>query len=543
MQGDSAAAAALARIVPANGRARSAWILGIVAIISSAASVATLLVVQRRARSRRRRALKAQAQADAGNATQLLGGVPSEAAMMRNMHNLHDPATPKPYAEELIREQLSRNYAFLGEDGMRRIRDSFVIVVGAGGVGSWAALMLLRAGASHLRLIDFDQVSLSSLNRHACATLADVGRPKVTCCAQFFARIAPWARVEAYVDLFREQDADRLLSGRPSYIIDAIDNLDTKIDLLKYCAKNELRVFSSMGAGAKADPSRIQISDISTTAEDPLARVVRRELRAAGVPPIPPAGLPRDEQGRPRDEPFTDADFEQQWMIPCVYSTEKSDTHLLPLADEEFSKGDVNELAAFEDFRVRILPVLGPLPAMFGLAAATYVLCDLAQYKLEPLAVKGRRKLYEKLFSDLNVTEARYPSPPTDPNDPMQHPRTPTGEGDVPPTYAPLPGKGPPPRVRIPFSVNDIAYLFEEVFRGRSVVPPFDTLGTGQLERWDPSRPLGYNNIALFTRPQAREHEKNVLKTGADPASVWGPHVAEMVRRRLADEARMAHWR
>ena len=125
----------------------------------------------------------------------------------------------------------------------------------------------------------------------------------------------------------------------------------------------------------------------------------------------------------------------------------------------------------------------------------------------------------------------------------MQHPRTPTGEGDVPPTYAPLPGKGPPPRVRIPFSVNDIAYLFEEVFRGRSVVPPFDTLGTGQLERWDPSRPLGYNNIALFTRPQAREHEKNVLKTGADPASVWGPHVAEMVRRRLADEARMAHWR
>ncbi|WFD20547.1 hypothetical protein MCAP1_002794 [Malassezia caprae] len=500
--------------------ARSATVLGAVALASSAVSIAALLGWQTRTRRRRRRRLAREANAAAHDApTHALPGVPQ-------------PHAPPTYDESLVREQLSRNYAFFGEEGMQHVRESFVIVVGAGGVGSWAALMLLRAGVGRLRLIDFDQVSLSSLNRHACATLADVGRPKVVCCQQFFAKIAPWAHVEACVRLFRAEDADELLHGHPTYIVDAIDNLDTKVELLKYCAEHNLRVFASMGAGAKADPSRIQISDISTTAEDPLARVVRRELRAAGLPPIPPPGSEDPKEKKQAIE----AHCATAWTLPCVYSTEKSDTHLLPLPDEEFEKGAVKELAAFDDFRVRILPVLGPLPAMFGLAAATYILCDIAQYKLEPLAIKGRRKLYEKLFADLNVSESRFPSPPID----IRAPRDPS---DVPPTYMPTPGAPPPPRVRIPFSVNDIGYIFEEIFRGRSVVPPHDTLAVGQLERWDPARPLDYDNVVLFTRPQAREHEKEVLATKRDPAEYWGPNVAAKVEQRRAEERRMAHWR
>ncbi|EST08144.2 UBA/THIF-type NAD/FAD binding fold [Kalmanozyma brasiliensis GHG001] len=676
--------------------------------------------------------------------------------------------------ESLIREQLSRNYSFLGEEGMTAIRNSFVIVVGAGGVGSWAALMLLRSGISKLRLIDFDQVSLSSLNRHACATLEDVGRPKVVCCAEKFAQIAPWAKLEAWVELFKGDEAERLLGGNPTYVVDAIDNIDTKVDLLRFCAERKIKVISSMGAGAKSDPSRIQISDISVTSEDPLARSVRRRLRALGLPPIPPKEVEEkakreaeqlekaQTKGKPQrpnnlgkgkkggdkqklDVPAAEADLdrtpmkaspsdglsskaaggdssgassptlatsasrnlrtkissspsplasrsgsssdltslntsstdsayapasglssravsssmpqpprhsrrassvssfgsgayatpmttpsdemaallpdgdtsfqaldgdesaiaepdtstlapvldrrtsqssaaasdatavdlaahtaprtaitntmrrrvsdmeelspspspsspalsrstsfkptlpttpaeettEPTFFIPCVYSTEKSDTRLLPLDDAEFARGNVDELAALEDFRVRILPVLGPLPAMFGLAVATFILCEIGGQKMEPLAFKGRRKLYEKLFHDLSVSESRHPLPGTQPRKDAQ-------EG---------------PRHYIPFSVNDIAYLFEEVFRGRSVVPPFDSLSGAQLERWDSTLPLSFQNVALFSRAQAKVHEREVLGKGRSPVEVWGGDAANMVRRRMASERRSGFFR
>jgi hypothetical protein len=118
-----------------------------------------------------------------------------------------------------------------------------------------------------------------------------------------------------------------------------------------------------MGAGAKCDPTRVQIADLSTTQEDPLARSVRRLCRMEGV-----------VSG-----------------IPVVYSTEvPTDVRLLPLDEEEFKKGNVKELGAFDDFRVRILPVLGPLPAIFGLNIATYILQDLAGKPiLQPMEVRS----------------------------------------------------------------------------------------------------------------------------------------------------------
>lgn len=90
--------------------------------------------------------------------------------------------------------QLSRNYSFLGEESMAAIRGSYVVVVGCGGVGSWAATMLLRSGVGRLLLIDYDLATLSSLNRHACATLEDVGTPKVVAMQKYFKKIAPWAK-------------------------------------------------------------------------------------------------------------------------------------------------------------------------------------------------------------------------------------------------------------------------------------------------------------------------------------------------------------
>lgn len=158
-----------------------------------------------------------------------------------------------------------------------------------------------------------------------------------------------------------------------------------------------------MGAGAKCDPTRIQISDISYTIYDPLARSVRRRLRLQGV-----------SSG-----------------IPVVYSTEvPGDVKLLPLPEEQFQKGDVKELGVFDDFRVRILPVLGacllykffsppdrlslttlvgPLPSLFGLYIATYVICEMAKKPiLNPLPIKNRRKLYERLLRDLLHRESKF---------------------------------------------------------------------------------------------------------------------------------------
>ena len=136
-----------------------------------------------------------------------------------------------------------------------------------------------------------------------------------------------------------------------------------------------------MGAGTKCDPTRIQISDISNTIYDPLARSIRRRLRLLGV-----------NSG-----------------IPVVYSTEvPGEVKLLPLPEDEFQKGSVKELSAFDDFRVRILPVLGPLPAIFGLNIATYILCELAEKPiLNPLPVKNRKKVYRHLYQDLLHRESK----------------------------------------------------------------------------------------------------------------------------------------
>lgn len=178
-------------------------------------------------------------------------------------HSILPP--PTIFDDKLIQEQLSKNTEFLGEKGTGKVRESFVVIVGAGGVGSWAALMLMRSGVQRIRIIDFDQVTLSSLNRHAVATLEDVGTPKVRCIKRHFKEIAPFVEVDDCVDLLNADNVDELLGGNPDYVVDAIDNINTKIDLIKYCYDKKLQVISSMGAGAKADPSRIQIADISET--------------------------------------------------------------------------------------------------------------------------------------------------------------------------------------------------------------------------------------------------------------------------------------
>jgi tRNA A37 threonylcarbamoyladenosine dehydratase len=211
--------------------------------------------------------------------------------------------------------------------GVDRIRKSFVVVVGLGGVGSHAAHMLVRSGVQRLRLIDFDQVTLSSLNRHAVATHSDVGTAKAVCLAEHFENICPHATIEPIVDLFTLERAEQLLDGHADYVLDCIDNIDTKIELIKYCVDRNIKIISSMGSGAKADPSRICIADISYTQEDALARSVRKRLRKLGI----------------------------EYGVPVVYSLEKpGEIGLLPLEDEKVNQAE--DFALLPNFRSRILP-------------------------------------------------------------------------------------------------------------------------------------------------------------------------------------------
>ncbi|KAG5351653.1 hypothetical protein C0989_005392 [Termitomyces sp. Mn162] len=407
------------------------------------------------------------------------------------------------YDEELIREQLARNYAFFGDDGMDKVRRGKVVVVGCGGVGSWAAVMLVRSGISRIRLVDFDYVTLSSLNRHATATLTDVGTPKVRCIERILKKISRWVEVDARVDIWRKEEGGDLLEGA-DWVIDAIDNITTKVDLLKYCHDHKIKVFSSMGAGAKCDPTRIQISDISSTIYDPLARSVRRRLRSQGV-----------SSG-----------------IPVVYSTEvPGDVKLLPLPEEEFQKGAVKELGVFDDFRVRILPVLGPLPSIFGLYVATYILCELAGKPiLNPLPIKNRKKLYERLLRDLLHREMKL-----------------TGE-----TIKSVVQTSPALLIltacntsKLPIDEDDVSLIFEDVHRGRSVIPPHNVPSRPVLVRWDIVKPLTVDNCVVMEFGEAEKHYKesgsreDPLKR---PEDIWSCEVKHVVNRRAEELRREREW-
>jgi len=232
--------------------------------------------------------------------------------------------------------------------------------------------MLLRAGVGRLRLVDFDQVTLSSLNRHATATRADVGTPKAAALAAAFRGIMPEAAVEPRVAMFTAESAADLLAGPVAYVIDAIDNIGTKVDLLRACAARGLPVVCAAGAGAKADPTRVRLADLASTARDPLARAVRYRLRAAGGEPGGVVAVVSDEAPR----------------CGLVWAGGEAGGAAGDGAAEASAAtaaaADPEAFRPAPGFRVRTVPVLGPTPAAFGLAAAALVLCDLAGAPFTP---------------------------------------------------------------------------------------------------------------------------------------------------------------
>ena len=192
---------------------------------------------------------------------------------------------------------LERTEMLVGEDGIARLSSARVAVIGVGGVGGYAAEMIVRAGVGHILILDSDEVSVSNRNRQLLALNSTVGRPKCQVLKERLLDINPdldivtvekFIIAEGAVPDSGFEDA----SGTPSqllgayefdYVVDAIDTLSPKLELIKYCLDRKIPLVSSMGAGAKFDVTKTSITDISKSFQCPLAHMVRKRLGKMGI--------------------------------------------------------------------------------------------------------------------------------------------------------------------------------------------------------------------------------------------------------------------
>jgi len=247
-------------------------------------------------------------------------------------------------------ERFSRIQSFLGEEGFKQLQQSFITIVGIGAVGGHATEGLARAGIGRLRLVDFDTIHPSNINRQIMALDTTLGRPKVEVAKERIAAINPACRVEALQLFAGDESLEQILSPVPDILIDAIDSMNPKVQLLTAAHTRHIPIISSMGAALRSDPTQIRIADIMDTKNCPLARRLRQRLRRAGI-----------ERG-----------------ISCVFSTEAVSYHY----DEPEETPDSDEPMANRGHQRRSLGSLPTLTGIFGLVIANEVIMRLSSKQL-----------------------------------------------------------------------------------------------------------------------------------------------------------------
>eukprot|EP00445_Apocalathium_hangoei_P027344 CAMPEP_0203922284 /NCGR_PEP_ID=MMETSP0359-20131031/62324_1 /ASSEMBLY_ACC=CAM_ASM_000338 /TAXON_ID=268821 /ORGANISM="Scrippsiella Hangoei, Strain SHTV-5" /LENGTH=1343 /DNA_ID=CAMNT_0050850125 /DNA_START=1 /DNA_END=4032 /DNA_ORIENTATION=+ len=346
-----------------------------------------------------------------------------------------------------------------------------VAVIGLGGVGSHCAHALVRAGVRQLRLVDFDRVSLSSLNRHAVATRRDVGIPKVLACAQHFCEIAPGCEVDARDEMFTAAAAASLLGDhprRPTLVVDCIDDVPTKADLLAFCVSAGLPVISALGSGCKSDPTQLCVSKgLRDIENDALATKLRKVFAS-------------------RDTDLSGVSF--------VYSSQRAQKSLLPLTEEQRQKPE--EFGNVANFRLRVLPVLGTQPAIAGVALATQTLLELGigRHFCPRPAPAPRRALVDKLLEQLRKKEGGSRSGSS--------------------------SRG------VDVTLSEATYLVHEVWRCRSALNTDQAIAGASglkftMAPWDALQPVTAGNLILATEDEAEHH----LSAGCEA------HALELRRR------------
>lgn len=179
--------------------------------------------------------------------------------------------------------QFSRTQLLLGEDAMKKLADMRVAVFGIGGVGGYVCEALVRSGVGHFDLIDDDKVCLTNINRQIIATRKTIGKYKVDVMKERMLDINPEVEVTVHKCFFLPENADEFPFAEYDYVVDAVDTVTAKIELVMKCQKEGVLIMSSMGAGNKLDASAFRVADIYKTQMCPLAKVMRRELKKRGV--------------------------------------------------------------------------------------------------------------------------------------------------------------------------------------------------------------------------------------------------------------------
>ncbi len=231
---------------------------------------------------------------------------------------------------------LERTALLLGEEKLDLLRRAHVLVVGLGGVGAYAAEMIARAGVGRMTIADADTVSVSNINRQLVALRSTVGRPKAEVLAERLRDINPELELTVLNRFIRDEETYALLdAARYDYVVDAIDTLSPKLALILAALERGLPLVSSMGAGAKTDPTKLEIADISKTHHCPLAHMLRKRLHKAGV-----------RRG-----------------FQAVFSPEPAREGAMILCEEQNKKSNVGTISY--------------LPALFGIGCASVVIRGL----------------------------------------------------------------------------------------------------------------------------------------------------------------------
>lgn len=223
------------------------------------------------------------------------------------------PNLPQPAETEyVLHRRFDRMGRLVGDQVMGQLFKTHAMIIGLGGVGSWAAESLARSGVGKITIIDFDEICITNANRQLHALQGLVGRKKAEVMAERLRKINPQAEVVFFSEFYNAESSEKFLGLKPDYVVDAIDNLTAKCHLLATCRERGIKVITSAGSGAKLDPLQIEMADLAATHTDPMAHQVRKILRQKYDFP----------EGR-------------HFGIPCVFSAEEP----MPSVELKYDKG------------------------------------------------------------------------------------------------------------------------------------------------------------------------------------------------------------
>lgn len=220
---------------------------------------------------------------------------------------------------ERVARRWDRFVRLVGDDGAKRCLASHVTIFGLGGVGGYVAESLARSAIGRLTIVDFDDVCVTNVNRQIQAFPSTVGQPKSALLAERLRAINPDAVIDPVQAFYDPTTSSALLTPRPDFVVDAIDNVAAKIHLLMTCLQQGIPVVSITGAGARWDPTQVRVADLSETKVDPLARIIRKEFGRRGIDTSKTVGLPvvySEEEIREPEMPAWDAEAGFQCICP-----------------------------------------------------------------------------------------------------------------------------------------------------------------------------------------------------------------------------------